>query len=394
MENNDKKSVYTNQIKSVIECLKSPAARKQALEIILSLTESKELIDIFIEIELPKNMIRLIENEDIKEKDLILQILINLSTNERYLNSFLKLNTFHRILSIVFRLIKKEFKKEEKNYDNVDDIILDSLDNNNYLKNGIEFNVNFEFEKYVINSSKINNSQNENESNLNLYFMFLSNLTSYEEGQKYILDLNNSNEKTHGIIFFKLLDNFFEYIYHNSFNFCSSIISNVSCLKEGRELILSNKIFKIFLILFDKMNNMKITNILRLIRNCSFEYEKYIDQLLENNCILYKYLIKIICEINQEKNSKLGIEDIDKIYFENFKVNELNDEEKETINDLIIDIFLILSNHSDAVKEMKKKNINDYIKRLEEKLKEKCKGDESLERMKDRIMVIKQILDN
>ena len=77
MENNDKKSVYTNQIKSVIEYLKSPTASKQALEIILSLTESKELIDIFIEIELPKNMIRLIENENIKEKDLILQILIN-----------------------------------------------------------------------------------------------------------------------------------------------------------------------------------------------------------------------------------------------------------------------------------------------------------------------------
>ena len=76
MENNDKKSVYTNQIKSVIEYFKSPTARKQALEIILSL-KSKELIDIFIEIELPKNMIRLIENEDIKEKDLILQILIN-----------------------------------------------------------------------------------------------------------------------------------------------------------------------------------------------------------------------------------------------------------------------------------------------------------------------------
>ena len=77
MENNDKKSVYTNQIKSVIECLKSPTARKQDLEILLILTESKELIDIFIEIELLKNMIRLIENENIKEKDLILQILIN-----------------------------------------------------------------------------------------------------------------------------------------------------------------------------------------------------------------------------------------------------------------------------------------------------------------------------
>ena len=77
MENNDKKSVYTNQIKSVIEYFKSPTARKQALENLLSLTESKELINIFIEIELPKNMIRLIENENKKEKDLILQILIN-----------------------------------------------------------------------------------------------------------------------------------------------------------------------------------------------------------------------------------------------------------------------------------------------------------------------------
>ena len=79
MENNtqNQKLVYTNQIKAIIECLKSPAARKQALEIILGLIESKELTDIFIEIELPKIMIRLIENEDIKEKDLIFQILIN-----------------------------------------------------------------------------------------------------------------------------------------------------------------------------------------------------------------------------------------------------------------------------------------------------------------------------
>ena len=397
MENNtqNQKLVYTNQIKAIIECLKSPAARKQALEIILGLIESKELTDIFIEIELPKIMIRLVENEDIKEKDIIIQILINLSTNEKYLDSFLKLNTFHRILSIVFHLIKTELNKEEKTYDNVDDLILDSLDNNPILKNGQEFNVNFEFEKYVINSSKVTDPHGmENETYINLYFMFLANLTSYENGQKYILDLHCPNEKSHGIIFFKLLDKFFEFIHHNSFNFCSAIISNVSCLKEGRELILSNNLFKIFLILFDKMNNMKITNILRLIRNCAFEYEKYIDLLLEKDSILYIFLIKLICDINQEKNTKLGVEEIDKIYFENFKVDELNDEEKEIINDLIIDILLVLSNDKKGVEEMKKKNVNEYIKRLEEKLKEKCKTNETLEKMKDRLMVIKQILDN
>ena len=48
----------------------------------------------------------------------------------------------------------------------------------------------------------------ENETFLNLYFMFLCNLTSYEPGQKSILDLDNENKNFHGVVFFKLLDKF------------------------------------------------------------------------------------------------------------------------------------------------------------------------------------------
>ena len=84
-------------------------------------------------------------------------------------------------------------------------------------ENGKIFDVKMEFDKYVINTDKVTDLKGmENETFLNLYFMFLCNLTSYEPGQKNMLDLQNENKNFHGVVFFKLLDKFFEYIYHNS----------------------------------------------------------------------------------------------------------------------------------------------------------------------------------
>ncbi len=147
--------------------------------------------------------------------------------------------------------------------------------------------------------------------------MLLCNLSSYEKGQISLLDLQNEEEKFHGVVFFRLLDKFFEYIHHNSFNFCSSIVANVSSLKQGREIILSNKIFQIFLIRFDRMNAMKTMNIMRFIRNCSFEYEKYVDDFLSNDGILFKYLIKLLCIINssEDKGNLIKNEELDNICF-------------------------------------------------------------------------------
>ena len=407
MESNpqDVIETYKNQIKSIIECLKSPMARPKALEAILGLCESEELTEIFIKLELPKTMIRLLENEDIKEKDLILQILINISGKESYVPHFLKINTFHRIINLVFKSIKKEFEEkkntsssEEKSYESPEEVILDSLDKmlgkDLLYENGRIFDVKMEFDKYVINTDKVTDMKGiENETFLNLYFMFLCNLSSYEAGQKSLLDLKNENKDFHGVVFFKLLDKFFEYIHHNSFNFCSSIVANVSSLKEGREIILSNKIFKIFLIRFDKMNAMKTINILRFIRNCSFEYAKYVDEFLENDSILFKYLIKLLCLINNANNDKLGMEEIDDIYFNNFDLKDLTDDDKETMNDLIVDIFLILTNSDKAVKEMKLKKVKECIELVEEKVISKC-NEEMKNKIIDRFMVIIDCLTN
>ena len=404
--NNEQNKIetYKNQIKSILECFKSPMARPKALEAILGLCESEELIQIFISLELPKIMIRLLENEDIKEKDLVLQILINLSGKEDFLPHFLKINTIHRVLNLIFKTIKSEFeeKNKEKNndkkeiYESPDDVILESLDKmlgkDLLYENGKIFDVKMEFDKYVINADKVTDLKGmENETFLNLYFMFLCNLTSYEPGQKGILDLNNENKNFHGVVFFKLLDKFFEYIYHNSFNFCSGIIANISSLKEGRKLILENKIFKIFLIRFDKMNSMKTMNIIRLIRNCSFEYKDYVDDFLEKDGIMFKYLIKLLCLINNADDDKLGIEEIDNIYFSNFDVKEMTKDDKETMNDLIVDVFLILTNSPKAVNEMKNKKVKECIELVEQKAISKCKEDMK-NKLIDRLMVIKDCL--
>ena len=404
-ENNpqNKNEIYKNQIKSILECLKSPMARPKALEAILGLCESEELTEIFISLELPKIMVRLLENEDIKEKDQVLQILINISGKESYLPHFLKINTIHRILNLIFKTIKSEFeqKDKEKNnkketYESPEDVILESLDKmlgkDLLYENGKIFDVKMEFDKYVINTDKVTDLKGmENETFLNLYFMFLCNLTSYEPGQKNMLDLQNENKNFHGVVFFKLLDKFFEYIYHNSFNFCSAIIANISSLKEGRKLILENKIFKIFLIRFDKMNAMKTINIIRLIRNCSFEYKDYVQDFLEKDSIMFKFLIKLLCLINNADDDKLGIEEIDNIYLTNFDVKDLTEDDKETLNDLIVDIFLILTNSAKAVDEMKNKKVKECIELVEEKAISKCKEDMK-NKLIDRLLVIKDCL--
>ena len=404
-ENNpqNKNEIYKNQIKSILECLKSPMARPKALEAILGLCESEELTEIFISLELPKIMVRLLENEDIKEKDQVLQILINISGKESYLPHFLKINTIHRILNLIFKTIKSEFeqKDKEKNnkketYESPEDVILESLDKmlgkDLLYENGKIFDVKMEFDKYVINADKVTDLKGmENETFLNLYFMFLCNLTSYEPGQKNMLDLQNENKNFHGVVFFKLLDKFFEYIYHNSFNFCSAIIANISSLKEGRKLILENKIFKIFLIRFDKMNAMKTINIIRLIRNCSFEYKDYVQDFLEKDSIMFKFLIKLLCLINNADDDKLGIEEIDNIYLTNFDEKDLTEDDKETLNDLIVDIFLILTNSAKAVNEMKNKKVKECIELVEEKAISKCKEDMK-NKLIDRLLVIKDCL--
>ena len=139
------------------------------------------------------------------------------------------------------------------------------------------------------------------------------------------------------------------------------------------------------------MNSMKTMNIIRLIRNCSFEYKDYVKDFLEKDSIMFKYLIKLLCLINNADDDKLGIEEIDNIIFTNFDVKEMTEDDKEIMNDLIVDVFLILTNSPEAVNEMKNKKVKECIELIEEKAINKCKEDMK-NKLIDRFMVIKDCL--
>ena len=61
------------------------------------------------------------------------------------------------------------------------------------------------------------------------------------------------------------------------------------------------------------------------------------------------------------------------------------------MNDLIVDIFLILTNSEKCVKEMKLKKVKECIELVEEKIISKCK-EEMKNKIIDRFMVIKDCL--
>jgi hypothetical protein len=81
----------------------------------------------------------------------------------------------------------------------------------------------------------------------------------------------------------------------------------------------------------------------------------------------------------------IGIPSVDEIYFTHFKAENAH-EEREIINDLIVDIFLILTNEPQAVEYMKDKKIINAFN----KLKIRTTNDKE---MSDKLFVITNYLN-
>jgi hypothetical protein len=220
--------------------------------------------------------------------------------------------------------------------------------------------------------------------------MALTNLTCTEEGQKKYLNVEDENVK--GVRFLQMMDKYLGNVYLTEFDFFSNIIANVSALKDGRFILLEYKIFKVLLGNLDKLNNIKLLNTLRMIRNCCFEWEKYDDDLLCYDGRLFDFLLKImyctnISTLSSFKYDTDFLVNLDSICFPNFSIQQACNE-KEIINDLIIDIFLILTNSTKCIEMMKQKKTKQIIERLISVFE---KPDDSI---KDRLFVICNYLQN
>jgi hypothetical protein len=220
--------------------------------------------------------------------------------------------------------------------------------------------------------------------------MALTNLTCTEEGQKKYLNVEDENVK--GIRFLQMMDKYLENVYLTEFDFFSNIIANISALKEGRFILLEYKIFKVLLGNIDKLNNIKVLNTIKMIRNCCFEWEQYEDDILCYEGRLFDYILKIlfITNLNKLSNFKYDAEfmiNLDTICFPNFS-NEIASNERDLFNDLIIDIFLILTNSVKCIEMMKVKKTRLIIERLISVFEN---PDDSI---KDRLFVICNYLQN
>jgi len=232
---------------------------------------------------------------------------------------------------------------------------------------------------------KMDNISKEQLLSAPYYLMILTNLTTNELGQKqFFCSDKKEYEKVQGLFLIKIFEKFCENIYKDEMDFCSSIIANISALKEGRVFILENKLFDILLHQFDKMNNFKIHNMLRVFRNCCFEYEKFEENLVQKDGHMILLAFKVLILINlKSERTKINNTNIDSIHFTHFDVSK-SIEEKDNINDLILDIFVTLTNTTEAYPAITK----NRLKNIWEMIQVNIKGTE----IEDRVWVVSNFL--
>ncbi len=384
----------TNQIKAILEFYKSKKTRLTALQTLLGLTENTDMIKIIMQTEAIKLTLRLLESEelDIEETTSSLHVLVNLSSEEKCLDIFLGINAAVRLMRLFLIKVDKEIKIPFNN-DNLFNIDLDMmLINEGILLNNKEnqtkqsYEVKKILDKYVYNDKKNFSGLSEDQASaIPFILMIVTNLTVDEKGQKQLFAYDD--EKTKGLIFLKVLDKYFENIYKEEMDFMTSIIANLSALKEGRVFMLENKIYEIILAQFDKLNNFKMINMLRVFRNCCFEFEKFETDLLVKEGYMLSLVFKILLESNiPQKDLIIDVSVLDSIHFTHFS-KEKAKEDLETINDLIIDIFVVLTNTETAFPMVVKKGLKDEW----EKVRKHLHNDKQLE---DRLFVVTNFLDS
>jgi len=107
---------------------------------------------------------------------------------------------------------------------------------------------------------------------IELCLMLLTNVSVSEEGQQHLI----GNQKTKGIILDNLFGMFCYFLKSNVFDFVANILSNVSALKEGREVIIdqANMMPKIIdMLRYEKVNQHRRTHLFACVRNLAFDYE-------------------------------------------------------------------------------------------------------------------------
>jgi hypothetical protein len=145
----DNENVYLGQINEILDFLKDQKTRKSALDLLLGFTDSEQMRGVFLKTDICKIMIRQLEDESSGNRELVLQILINLSSDEMFINTFLNLNSLFRISNLIFQKIDQYLPKESTKTlcDPLEFIIPQNTTSTNVSNNKIEI----AYSNYIFN---------------------------------------------------------------------------------------------------------------------------------------------------------------------------------------------------------------------------------------------------
>lgn len=104
-------------------------------------------------------------------------------------------------------------------------------------------------------------------------FMFLSNLTAIEDGQKHILGING--EGKYKFIVAESIFGMFCYFQKNtSFDFVSNIMANLACCEEGRKFMIEHQYIEAIVVnmVTKYLNAHRRKYLMACLRNLFFEY--------------------------------------------------------------------------------------------------------------------------
>ncbi len=115
------------QIKNILEFFKSDKTRKDALSIILNLTESPDALTAFRDTEIIRLLLRLLDSEKLTPEESLecYYCLINFSSRKEFCTQFYSFNACVRLAKLFLAQTDKEFVIKPINDDNMFSLELD-----------------------------------------------------------------------------------------------------------------------------------------------------------------------------------------------------------------------------------------------------------------------------
>lgn len=256
-DSQDASTEQQEQIKLVLSYLDKKETRNQALDIILAYTTTKDNRALFEDTDAIKLLLRLLPEADATLK--VAQCLINFSVDPFYQIVLVHLNVAGRIFDFLKENVKMDMKANVSTHVAYDD-------------------------KEQVYEIRNKTKKADAYEDIELCLMLLTNVSISEEGQKHLV----GNLKTRGIILDNLFGMFCYFLKSNVFDFVANILSNVSALKEGREVIIdrSDMLPKIVdMLRYEKVSAHRRTHLLACLRNLAFEYEPQEQRFFDSKLI-------------------------------------------------------------------------------------------------------------